>query len=85
MYKKEKFKKYMQEHKDELVEVVINGVLIGITGIACFELGEKFALNDVAKGITELANKNLEEGKAPVNFKFVGNMFKGFKMIDMNS
>ena len=80
MSKKEKIKNFINDNKDE----IISGVIIGVTGIACFEIGAKFALNDIAKAITEQINDGLEEGKVPVNYKFIGNMFKGFKMIDAN-
>lgn len=76
MSKKELIKKYLEEHKYEMIRDGIITAIIGAYGVCCLELGAGGALKEVAKRFTAVSGMNGD----PTIYEVTGNAFKGFSI-----
>lgn len=87
MSKKEKIKKYLEEHKDVIIREVRDlryytfGVVVGM---ATYGVCTRLQLDDLASRLSKVTNETYPSD-APVNFRFIGNALKGFYITDVKN
>ncbi len=77
MSKKEKIKKYLEEHEEDIVMGIAFGVGGALAAMFGFEAGARTACTDFAKCLTAVT----KERGVDIEYKVIGNALKGFDIV----
>lgn len=77
MSKKEKIKKYLKEHKEEIVVTIAGGLLGASVCLFSFDAGARVAITDFANALTAVT----KERGVDIEYKVIGNAIKGFDIV----
>lgn len=77
MSKKEKIKKYLEEHENEVIMTIAGGITGTLMCLLGWHFGARKALTDVAGVFTKISKEN----GLDTEYKVIGNAIRGFDIV----